>query len=157
MSDAGHDARAVANYFIRKAKEQGIRLSITQLVKLVYLAHGWHLGLYGKPLSRHGVEAWKFGPVIPVVYNAFRGQGVYVEKEFPLPAAEQIFSEEEKSVMDDVLRMYGCHSPFQLTRITHRRGAPWDTVRAFGYFAPIPDNIIRAYYRDLAARHQKPQ
>lgn len=40
------------------------------------------LGLYGVPLIRDDVQAWKYGPVIPQVYHAgavkdYRGRPVY--------------------------------------------------------------------------------
>lgn len=53
----GHDSRAVANRLIEMADERGISLTIVHLVKLVYFAHGWHLGLFHRPLIRHAVQA----------------------------------------------------------------------------------------------------
>ena len=52
-------------------------LSILQLVKLVYLAHGWSLGFDRGPLINATAEAWERGPVIPRVYNFYRKQGIH--------------------------------------------------------------------------------
>jgi len=41
---------AVANYLIGKAHSEGDRITVMKLLKLVYIAHGWSLGLTGKPL-----------------------------------------------------------------------------------------------------------
>ena len=38
--------------------------------KLVYYAHGWHLGLADAPLIGELVEAWRWGPVIRSLYAA---------------------------------------------------------------------------------------
>jgi len=46
-----------------------------QLIKLVYIAHGWTLGLYNQPLIGKQVEAWTYGPVIPSVYHDFKHYG----------------------------------------------------------------------------------
>ena len=64
-----HDPKAVANYFLDCAKEDGESLTLLKLVKLVYLAHGWHLGLTGDPLIKENVEAWRYGPVVPSIYH----------------------------------------------------------------------------------------
>ena len=44
-----HDARNVANEFIRRASESGDQFTHLQVQKLVYYAHAWMLGLYGRP------------------------------------------------------------------------------------------------------------
>jgi len=58
---------AVANYFIKKSQDDGIAVTPMQLVKLVYIAHGWHLGLHHSQLLTESIQAWKYGPVIPSV------------------------------------------------------------------------------------------
>src|SRR5437870_2146380 len=47
MEGAMHDSRTVANHFLRLAREKGDFLTPMQVLKLVYIAHGWMLGLYG--------------------------------------------------------------------------------------------------------------
>jgi len=64
---------AVANYFITKANDEGTELTPMKLIKLVYIAHGWHLGLKNESLIDEGVQAWKYGPVIKSVYDEFKG------------------------------------------------------------------------------------
>jgi len=53
---------AVANYLIGKAQSEGRSITPMQLIKLVYIAHGWTLGLYDQPLIGEQVEAWTYGP-----------------------------------------------------------------------------------------------
>ena len=66
---AMHDSNKIANEFLRLAKESGQSLTPMQLLKLVFIAHGWMLGLYGEPLISDDVQAWKYGPVIPDLYQ----------------------------------------------------------------------------------------
>ncbi|MCD8455896.1 DUF4065 domain-containing protein [Xylella taiwanensis] len=40
-----------------------------QVLKLVYIAHGWHLGFRQEPLLNKRVEAWRHGPVIRSLYE----------------------------------------------------------------------------------------
>ena len=152
----GHDSRAVANRFVALAESQAKPVTIMQLVKLVYLAHGWHLGFNdGKPLICHSVEAWRHGPVVPEVYNAFRPQGVIISHpafwEYPphKPYTSG-FSPEEDKLIGDVFRAYSKLSAFALSALTHEPGTPWDQVRGDGYYAPIPNEIIAKYYKKKA-------
>jgi uncharacterized phage-associated protein len=69
------NALAVANHFLDIAEKAGQRLTPMKLQKLVYFAHGWHLGLTGEPLLDEEIQAWSFGPVVRSVYNAFRDCG----------------------------------------------------------------------------------
>ncbi|MCB0375635.1 MAG: DUF4065 domain-containing protein, partial [Sinomicrobium sp.] len=64
----------VANYFLSK---YGVDYHITpmKLVKLVYIAHGWHLGITDNALIDENPEAWKYGPVIPRIYHEFKKFG----------------------------------------------------------------------------------
>ena len=73
----GYDSRAIANRFVRKAKEAKKTLDIMSLVKFVYIAHGWYLAYADRALICHRVEAWKHGPVIPKVYFAFNNCEIY--------------------------------------------------------------------------------
>ena len=145
---------AIANYFVKKAALDGKKLDILQLVKLAYLAHGWCMGFTGKPLFADGaVEAWKYGPVIPEVYRAFRPQGVVIsgramdENGAPIEAK---LDQDLQHVVDDVYNSYARLSSFGLTHLTHKPGTPWDEYKDC-YYAPIPNDKIRAYYKNRVA------
>ncbi len=51
----GHDSRAVANRLIDHADEEDGLVTILQLVKFVYFAHGWTLAVYDRPLIYHPI------------------------------------------------------------------------------------------------------
>ena len=85
--EEAHDARQVANEFLSLAEETNIPLTPLQVQKLVYFAHAWQLGLYGKPLIDTEFEAWRYGPVVPVVYfglSHFRGGTIEPKYRLPL-------------------------------------------------------------------------
>ena len=153
----GHDSRAVANRFVDMAAARGRVLTIVDLLKLVYLAHGWVLGSVGRPLIRHPVEAWKYGPVIPRIYKEFRKWGVDVRKlaynGFGKPYQAE-FTKREEEIMDWVYKTYSPLSPKELSDITHEDGGPWAQVKYGGPFAPIPNEIIRDYYAKRVAQGQ---
>jgi uncharacterized phage-associated protein len=55
-----HSSINVAKWFVDKAAKEGKTLTPLQLMKLVYIAHGWMLGTYGRPLIKDRIEAWKY-------------------------------------------------------------------------------------------------
>lgn len=140
-----YDARQIANWFVTRAARDGRRLSIMQLLKLVYIAHGWHLEMRRSPLIINKIEAWKYGPVIPDVYNAFRQQGI--EAAIPVPVTSLPMSANDNDLLEQIYNGYGRLSAMQLSDLTHEQNGPWDqATRRWGYFAPIPDDLIRPHY-----------
>ena len=57
----GHDAREIANIFIRLAKEKGVPLDARKLQYWIYFAQVRCLVIHGKPLIRQDFEAWPEG------------------------------------------------------------------------------------------------
>lgn len=139
-----YDAKQIANEFIRRAAKRGKILSIMQLLKLIYIAHGWNLSLYNRPLIRNKIEAWQHGPVVPDVYNAFRGQGIHIKNEAEVP--EQSIDPQTENILDQIYELYGDMSPFKLSDLTHVSGGPWHIASKKGNYAHIPDHVIKAHY-----------
>lgn len=145
-----HDSRFIANRFIEAARDDGNTLTPMQLLKLVYIAHGWMLGLYGVPLIRDRVEAWKFGPVIPTLYHAVKHC-----KDGPVIGDIQVDDEEitevEKDLISQVYGIYGDASGIALSNLTHRPNTPWYRVYEDGVsHIRIPNDIIQEHYSALA-------
>ncbi|MEC5293495.1 MULTISPECIES: Panacea domain-containing protein [unclassified Aurantimonas] len=141
---------AVADAILRIAKEKGIKLTPLQLMKLTYIAHGWHLAIQGSDLFRERIEAWKYGPVIPDLYQATKRFG-----RSPIPFDLILDNEPEMDAqtaafLTDVVEKYGKLSGFALSSLTHKSGTPWDMVfseKEFGI--EIPDDLIAQHYKEL--------
>ena len=145
-----HDSREVARYILWLARPKTI--TPMQVMKLTYLAHGWMLGLYSKPLLTQSVEAWPYGPVVPAVYHTYKRFGGSVITDVPTqePAG---FDEEERSVLEQVWNFYGKYDGIQLSSLTHQPGTPWEiTRRLCGRGAEIPNDLIQNHYRALASK-----
>ena len=121
-------------------------MDLMTLLKLVYFSHGNALAVRGEPLSSHAVKAWKYGPVIPEVYFAFRRhQGVYDLKK--IPQFDQELEEWCHHVISDTYRKYENVPPLDMSDITHVVDGPWElTVREKGYNSTIPDEVIEKYF-----------
>lgn len=146
-----HDSRVVANRLLERAANVGDALTPMQVLKLVYIAHGWMLGLYGRPLIRDDVQAWQYGPVIPRLYNAirqFRSQPVCG----PLPSNHEVLDTQELSIVDQVYDIYGQLSGPELSRMTHAANTPWQiTYKPNEFGLVISNDVIEDHYQRRAA------
>lgn len=146
------DSITIANRMLARATAKGDSLTPMQVLKLVYIAHGWTLGLLGRPLIRDDVQAWEYGPVIPRLYNAMRhykGSSVTT----PLHARHEELPEAEASIVDQVYDIYGSRTGPALSRMTHLPGSPWSLTYVPGSFGiVIPNDLIEDHYAGLAAR-----
>lgn len=156
---------AVANFFIEKSMQEGSLLTNMQAVKLTYIAHGWYLGLAGQPLLNEVAQAWKYGPVVPSVYEAFKSYGRNPITQLawqPLPnGSTSNFPLSDKGLepfLEKIWQVYGGYSGSELSDMTHQSGTPWDEVwnRQGGKDnreVPIPNPLIEEHYKQLAARN----
>lgn len=146
------DTMTVANRFLALARERRDTLTPMQLLKLVYIAHGWMLGLYGVPLIRDEIQAWQYGPVIPRLYNAVRRYRSQPIDELIPSRATEALQRYEESVVKQVYDIYGRMSGPALSRLTHASGTPWAlTFRDGTHGIVIPNDIIEDHYQRLAS------
>jgi len=153
-----YDARQIANWFVERARKDDKHLSVMSLLKLAYIAHGWYLEMNDKPLFGNEVQAWKIGPVIPDVYNAFRKQGDYVSDMASTKPSLQEINERDREFLEEIYNTYSGLSAFQLSNLTHVSEGPWKIASEMGGdYAPIPDSLMRQHYvnKRLRARIQE--
>lgn len=146
------DSRTVANRFIALANSKSDALTPMQVLKLTYMAHGWMLGLVGRPLIKDEIEAWQYGPVIPVLYNAVRRYKSQPVNE-PISGVDSNLDADELHIIDQVYQIYGQRTGPALSRLTHQPGSPWAKVYRPGSFGmEIPNDLIEDHYSSLAKR-----
>ena len=155
----GHSSRLVSDYIVYK---YGCKFTPFQLIKMVFLSHSMTLAVMNNPLIRDRIEAWKHGPVIPILYHELKiwGDGQvqalnycgtvpnesdvdnHLEKVFSL-----IMSSHERGVIDFVVKNYGDWSFGNLKKLCHEPGSPWDTHYDGKFGTEIPDSTIKKYYK----------
>ena len=90
------------------------------VLKLVYLSHGWMLGLHDKALIYEAVEAWQYGPVIPSLYyryKAFGGDPITAE----VIDRTDKFTKNQLAVIRGVVDVYRDSDAIALSNITHQK------------------------------------
>ena len=144
----------ISDYILRHTANG---LTPFQVIKMVVIAHGRHLAITDKPLIVDRIEAWKHGPVIPMLYHELKiyGDGIvptlrYCGTPVNKPIRDEFFdtllSEEERRIIDGVVYDYGNWSMDQLYGLCHASGSPWDTCYTGELGVEIPDYVLKQYY-----------
>lgn len=149
-------ASTIAREFMRIAKRQGQTLTPMQIVKLVYIAHGWALAVLDRPLISDKIEAWRYGPVIPSLYDETKRFG-------PGPMPMDDIDEKQKSRLDEdvqafmenVFEQYGRLPEEELGRLASLPGSPWRIAHKKGVDAEIPNYTIHGYHLEKLRKSQK--
>lgn len=164
------NATAVANFFVEKAKAEGVDITLLGLIKRVYITHGFTLAFFDKPaidVRFDKVEAWRYGPVIPSVYHSFKHN-----KSNPITELSEIVKydsngnireictpklEDEgiRNIADMVWKRYYGQSDSSLVSLTHRVGTPWSISYVEGENRIIDDILTKSYYLKVIENGRK--
>ena len=128
-----------------------------KMQKLVYLAHGYSLVERNQPLVDELFEAWKFGPVLPSLYQSCKkyGKGSITsqleDSEYgSIRPSGPPANPEVLKILDFVWENYGSLDAMELSEWTHEKEGPWDTVirKAPIIFRnqSIDNNLIKEYF-----------
>lgn len=140
-------ALTVANQFLELAKAEGKTLDNMQLQKLVFLAQGYSLGITGNALFKDEIRAWRWGPVIPRLYNRLKKYGAgYVTELIPLEPQMGTVGTQEMRLIAAVWKAFKSYSGIALSQLTHQKGTPWKETPEQGV---ITEPLMMAYYRAL--------
>lgn len=140
----------VAKYFLQLAKSENKTLAPMKLLKLTYIAHGYHLGFNKGPLIENSIQAWKYGPVIPELYHATKKFSNFpVDIELIDLLTTQDLKEEDKHFVSLIWNAYKHLGGLQLSTLTHQPETPWAKIYDGEYHKNIPNEVIKDYYTNL--------
>lgn len=116
----------IANKLLKKATNlvDDELMSNMKLQKLLYYQQGFHLAYFGKPLFDEDMEAWMYGPVVPIVYEHYKVNG---SKGIEPEEDEISLSNKEEALFNEVYRIYGIYSATGLMNMTHSE-MPWNST-----------------------------
>lgn len=154
-----YDGRSIANFFLRLAWEERLPVSHLAIQKILFFAHAWHLGRSGEPLIGQSFEAWKYGPVLRVVYDQLKRF-----KDMPVTSpllkidietgnwieATVDLSGEDCEFLGGIFNYYSKFHAGQLVDLTHVADGPWAKIwnKAVENAVPgmvIPDEEIKLW------------
>lgn len=154
-----YPASTIAYALIKKGIESSLFVTQLKLQKMVYFANGVHLAKHGDPLILESVQAWKYGPVIPELYQVLKVYGnspitntlfldfIGIDKEYAK------LGNEAKETIEYTWKATKSVSAENLVNWTHRQDSPWKTAWSDGDRNTIIDSdSIKTYFTSLIAQ-----
>lgn len=115
----------VANYLIMRVSVENRFLDPLMLQKILYYAQCWSLAEQSQPLFDDEIQAWTWGPVVPVVWKAYSGRAPIIPRDDLY--FEQL-NDEQKEIIESLWCSYRDFSGPKLSRMTHKE-EPWIKAR----------------------------
>lgn len=139
-----------------------MHLTHLKLQKVMFFAHAWNLGKYSKPLVGQTFEAWRYGPVVRVVYDQLK---VYENRNIDtllkridvnqgiMRVMEWKFDRDTEEILKNIFDYYANFYASDLVKLSHEPDGPWDKVwkkasadTVVGMY--IPNESIRSWILD---------
>lgn len=143
----------VANNFLERGFQEKINISPMKMQKLIYILYKEYLKRTGLKLFTENFEVWKYGPVLPSVYNEFKSYRANPIKNYALNADSSIskvnlvqgtYFEE---IFNRVWNLYKNFSGMELSDFTHREGSAWNKAKDNNsYVLNDKDIFMEEYY-----------
>ncbi len=150
--NASYKPAVIANYFLKRAKEEGKQITPMKMQKLVYFAHGLNLVQHRTPLIDEEFQAWRYGPVIVSLYQDLkRYRDSPIEKPLAVGPLKAGLDAATTEVLDAVWEIFGDLDAITLSELTHLSDSPWSQVvkergGALNGITPIRNERIEAYF-----------
>lgn len=118
---------ARVNALLIEAGECGRQLTHLELQKMLYLNYVVYLRDGGAFLPYLEFEAWKHGPVIPVVYHHYKDVGSrrssVIEHKMKNEGAYPVLQDDDS--IAKTIATYSRYDAYQLVALTHEWGGAW--------------------------------
>ena len=151
----------VARYVINYANDNNMVVSNLKLQKILYFIQLQFLLDTKHRCFSDEIEAWDLGPVVPDVYHEFKKFGA-----FGIPRVQYVYdfskgwfnieqrpyessiNENDRKIIEDVLRECNNYSPGQLVEITHNQ-TPWKRAFACGKNSIISEESMTSFLNSI--------
>lgn len=133
----------IAKKILVKGTENEDYISNMKLQKLLYYMQGFYLAYFDKPMFEESIEAWMYGPVVPVVYEAYKENG---NKGIEFKGEVITFeTTREENLFNEVFRIYSKYSATGLMEMTHNE-TPWKSTNT-GVGNVISTEVLKQYFK----------
>lgn len=144
-----YSATLIARYIISRESECSRSVSNLRLQKLLYFVQAYFFLSFDAPCFNNRIEAWDFGPVVPVVYHKYKRFGSMIIQENEKCPVENI-DEEDCQKIDEMLDACADKTTRELVNISHQQ-APWKNA----YKNPFSNEITQESIRKMFAEMRK--
>lgn len=128
----------ICRYVVNYSNTCDNGISNLKLQKVLYFIQAYFLVVTGKPCFKEDIEAWNFGPVVPVAYREYKHFastnipyiqsyiifGDYIWSAKRVPYADTLISHADKKLINSVVDKFADYSSTDLVALTQRQ-APW--------------------------------
>lgn len=120
-----YSAVQIARYIINFCYSIGRPVSNLELQKIMYFLQVLFWRVYKKELIKEEFCAWRYGPVIPVIYNMYSGYGGNLIKN---RYVDNAIDDNYRDFLNANIRKLESKGPWTLVDMTHAQGTPWYQV-----------------------------
>lgn len=153
----------MANLFLDWFAARQQTVTPLKLQKILYFCHADFLVRTGYPLVAEEFEAWRYGPVLPSVYQAFkksvgcgiRGRATHFDP-ITLRSSQPVAALDGRyeAIIRPIFDIYAPVDAGCLSAVSHADGGPWcEALRLFGEHRNInrriSSELIRSRHRLL--------
>lgn len=142
-----YDAKEISKYIIKYSEKKDYGISNLKLQKILYFIQTYFLIKTDKPCFADKIEAWNFGPVVPVVYRKYKQFG-----SADIPAIggeiaddESIIADSDKEMINAVVDRFKNFSAVDLTWLSQSQ-SPWENAYADGEGSEITAEALKEYF-----------
>jgi len=134
----------VAKFFLWKYGDDD-QLSNLKIQKLLYYAQGYHYAKFDDPLFYEPLQAWRHGPVVRAVYNAYSAND---SDPLPKPVGfdPNRVPVRELGLLHRVYKAYGQYTAWKLRQMTHEE-PPYLMAYAEGENSEISPESMKAFFK----------
>ena len=134
-------ALVIAKYIINKCFQEDSPITNLRLQKILYFVQVEAYKKCNGPAFEEEIEAWQFGPVVPVVYYEYCNYA-------GMPILEcyntiENIDDDIRKVIDFVINKYAKYSVWDLVNITHANGSPWYKTYVSHAKRVIPKELMK--------------
>lgn len=138
-----YSALEIAKYVINHEHKENREITNLRLQKLLYFVQAKILVETGNPCFDDEMQAWEYGPVVPVVYDAYKKFG-----NLPILEEQEMKENIEESIQNnigEILNYFGSTPTFGLVQITHNQ-TPWIEAKKKGLRTKIEISAIKEFF-----------
>lgn len=140
-----YSAIDIAKYIIARCNENGKTISNLKLQKILYFVQAEFLTVKDQPCFYEQIEAWDFGPVVPIVYHEYKVFGCASIPDISLD--QPIINQNDTDLLNGIIDECSDYSASELVEITHNQ-APWKDAYRQYHNAIISNESIKEFFTE---------